>query len=652
MPQEAISPNLIAALSSSNPQAYSDFVIKQQQLARNQAMARALMQQTMQPEQTQEVSGRVVPYSPWQGLSRLAQAWMAGKMNQKNDQQAGDIATQQGQMYSQAMASALAKMQSATGDGATSPSAPTPSQPAPVQASEAQPGSGGSVSANAVPNQTVDPQQTQALIAQLRSSSQPASEAPAPVQITNSSVPPTGTSSGGSPLVSGGSSSGLPSKLLSVAADPMVNAMFPQLASKFGEGAVTASLPTDVEKNASNPIIGPSVVSNLKTQNMTPVQKLQLARSLVPDGSPQANQLDAAIGKENYVSPVEVGSNKLVLDPATHQPIAYNGSYADGVVPKFSTSGGFTSPASASAVPGYAGASSGIAGAEQGAKQGNSIFTVDGPGGSKITNWGSSLAGGRGSAATPQPASASPVSANAPGAPQVAAPVVQPATNQRGGTVGQSTTDQQINEAAGKAWAQLPQNIVQAKQARAGLESALTALDSTTTGPGTGQAFSLAATLQNMGLPVARTPTENYQTLTKYLNNALSLSAGVNGNTGSDSRFEQFMHGQPSADLMNKGPLRGAINYVLSQIDAVPAGAQVMQSAYQAAKAAGDPNAAYTAQKAWSDAYDPRVFQFNRMSPDEKASFKAQLMKSDPSGAAAKAFGQKYNQFHANNWVN
>jgi hypothetical protein len=427
------------------------------------------------------------------------------------------------------------------------------------------------------------------------------------------------------------------------------------------KAAFDAKALTEQQKNSRDPLIGAPTVNNLLTQNMTPEQKLsmnlqQLQQQGVPDTDPQVQALKGALAKANYIDPLAVKQGNLVLDPITHQPIAYNPSVSDGITPTFQTAGGVTSPTGASALPGYAGSNANIAGAEQGAKQRNTIFSVPGPGGSQLTNWGGVLAGGGAGgypAAIPAPApNAQPAAVGAPGvSPPMGsqAPVQASVAPRPSGTVGQSTTDAQINEAAGKTMAQLPQMVTQAKQVRLGLQNALGALDNTTTGPGTEKAFSLAATLQNMGLPVAKTPTENYQTLSKYLNNSLAISAGVNGNTGSDSRFDQFMHGQPSADLMNKGPLRGAINYVLSQIDAVPAGAQVMQQEYAKAKAAGDPNAAYTAQQAWSNQYDPRVFQFNRMGPDEKAAFKAHLLQTDPAGAAT--FGQKYNQFHQNNWV-
>ena len=373
------------------------------------------------------------------------------------------------------------------------------------------------------------------------------------------------------------------------------------------KAALDAKALTEQQKNSRDSIIGPAVINNLTTQNMTPEQKLsmnlqQLKAQGVPSTDPQVIALQGALAKANYIDPVKVGQGDLTMDPITHLPIAYNPKTPNGIAPMFQTAGGVTTPTGAQALPGYSSANAGIEGAEQRAKQAATIFTnVQSPTG-PTTNWGSVLAGGGGGGAGPAapvlPNAGTPPAAapGAPGAPNAAAavPPVQVAPRQ-GGTTGPSIADTQINEAAGKTIAALPNMVTQAKQIRLGLQNALTALDNTTTGPGTDKAFSLAATLQNLGLPVAKTPTENYQTLTKYLNNSLAISAGVNGNTGSDSRFEQFMHGQPNADLMNKGPLRGAINYVLSQIDSIPAGAQVMQQEYAKGKAAGDPNAAYTA---------------------------------------------------------
>lgn len=413
---------------------------------------------------------------------------------------------------------------------------------------------------------------------------------------------------------------------------------------------------TPEQRNSQDPVIGASVRSNLQTQNMTEFQKLQTARKLVADGSPQAQQIDAQIAKLNYVAPAEIKQGNVALN-RDNKPIFYNPKTADGITPMFQTTDGVTMPTGAQALPGYAGANAGIQGAEQRAKQDNTILTNVGIGGG-ITraDYGGNIAGENsqgtwtGGQLTPQ--QIEQLKAGAANGNKDAAAALDAYNNamsgpRRTGVYGQSTADAQINEISGKTIASLPQSVSQARQVQQSLQNALTALDGTKTGPGTAGAFKLTATLQNLGLPVANSPTENYQTLSKYLNNALALSAAVTGNNRSDANMEQFMHGQPSADLMNKAPLRGAINYVLSQMDAIPASAHVIQSEYEKRAAAGDPRASYNALKAWQDAYDPRVFQFNRMSPEEKAAFKASLPADQ-----REAFGKKYNQLHQSGWVN
>jgi hypothetical protein len=224
---------------------------------------------------------------------------------------------------------------------------------------------------------------------------------------------------------------------------------------------------------------------------------------------------------------------------------------------------------------------------------------------------------------------------------QGGAPAAQP-----GVMVGQGTTDAKLNANAGDVIAKLPEATTQAMQSRRGLENALNVLASTKSGPGTEKGFATAALLQNLGLPIAKTETENYQSLQKYLNNALATAAVANGNAGTDARFEQFLHGQPNAALMNKQPLEQAIRYVLSQVDAVPAANQVINAEYQRLRAAGDPNAGYNAQQAWIKQYDPKVFEFSRMTPEERQLFKSRIHPTEQE-----AFGKKYNAAHGAGWV-
>lgn len=214
---------------------------------------------------------------------------------------------------------------------------------------------------------------------------------------------------------------------------------------------------------------------------------------------------------------------------------------------------------------------------------------------------------------------------------------------------GPAATDSGIQKAGADVIANLPQSASQAMQVRTSLENALKSLQGTKSGPGAAGSFGVTALLQNIGLPIAKSPTENWQTLNKYLNNGLSTAALINGNTGSDARMAQFSHGMPNSDLMNKAPLDEAIRYVLSQNDAVLAASQFIKQRYDAHAAQGDPRAALNAQSDWRGVYDPRVFEFSRMSPEQQQQFRANMQKKDP--AAAAAFGQKYNLFHQNGWV-
>ena len=177
---------------------------------------------------------------------------------------------------------------------------------------------------------------------------------------------------------------------------------------------------TPEQRNARDSLIGPQIQANLATQNLTPEQrnlqspelragviqqqarqgltdteKLQLARAQVPDGSPQAAQIDAAIAKANYVAPAEVKAGNFALD-AQNRPVFYNPGMDKGILPTglATTPQGVTMPTGATQGPGYAGANASIAGAEQGARQANTIFSgVVGPDGKPVTNFGGKIAG-------------------------------------------------------------------------------------------------------------------------------------------------------------------------------------------------------------------------------------------------------------------
>lgn len=438
------------------------------------------------------------------------------------------------------------------------------------------------------------------------------------------------------------------------------------LSNKLIADAYSRSNPTNEQKNARDPLIGQYTVNNTQTQNMTPLQKLMLQRQSVPNGSPQATQIDAAIRKENYVAPIDVKPGTPVIDPFDGHLLAYAPKTADGMTLQFGRdANGALVPTRAGAIPGYAGGNAQIAGAEQGAKSANTIMNVTGPGGETVPAWagpaarvgggqlGLSGGGGGGSASAPVPSSGGggapiPQTQQMPpaAAPRAPAAPALPAAPQAP-RLGQSTANATIQKSGGDVIANAPQIMQQSKQTITGLENAMHVLETMTrTGPGVPKTVDALAILNNMGIPLMKGDVDGYKTLHKFLANAAATGAASTGATGSDARFAQFLEGQPNAETMTPGALQGAIRYVLSQHDAAIARAGFITQAYQAASQRGDPNAALTAQNEWSKLYNPRVFEFSRMSEAERAK-----MKSGMSEAERAKFGQQYNAAHQLGWV-
>lgn len=91
--------NQIPLTNILDPSAVADQI----QLDRRMRMAEMLRQQAMAPEQQQTAGGYVLPYSPLQGLSKLAAAYGASKMDEQTDAQRVAMAQRQSQMLMNAL---------------------------------------------------------------------------------------------------------------------------------------------------------------------------------------------------------------------------------------------------------------------------------------------------------------------------------------------------------------------------------------------------------------------------------------------------------------------------------------------------------------------------------------------------------------------
>lgn len=395
-----------------------------------------------------------------------------------------------------------------------------------------------------------------------------------------------------------------------------------QLASNLMENVLNK---TDFAKDAAG----------LPTNQMTAAYQNKLlsaptAQALAAGIDPaQANA--GALAKANYIAPVDAKPGTPVLDPITHQLIAFAPKVGEGIDLKFGTNNGVTSASGANPIPGYAGANAGIQGAEQGAKQANTIFTgVQNPFGGTSAGYGGTLLGG--SAPT-----AAPVPSMGLGTPQKNQANPAP----RGVVSSPSATDAAIQKQSADEFAQLPQIVQQAKGSISGLEAALRQSNLVNaTGTGTAKTNDIISGFNNAtGANIKGDSNTSYQLLNKYLANSLQQAAQGTGATGSDARMEGFSAGQPNADHMSVPALQGAIRYVLGQNDAGAAGAQFKQDAYAKEVANGNPNAAQAAKAQWSQVYKPDNFNFNRMNPTEQAAF----LKSQ--GSNAPSWVAQYNQY-------
>jgi len=469
-----------------------------------------------------------------------------------------------------------------------------------------------------------------------------ASGSPTPTGLPANAAPQgNGASPASTPAPNANTSSGVPD----VMQDPVWQktafgeqlGMLPQgSADNYAKARYTASAPTDL-------------------------QKLVSARQSAPEGSPLAQALDDAIAKQNYLAPVEVKPGNVALNPRTNQPMLYNPAMEKGMTPDFSNP---LNP-SASATPGYLPAAQNL----ERMKAGSAIRDVMVNGVAQPMYAGDAVAGAGGN----QPASAMPststwsagvLSPNQLGMLQQGAQAGNPQARDmlssyqqwasgrppgaQGVQVGQSPADQQAEVQAAKDNLSLGSSAPQSRQAMTGLENALQVMKSLkATGPGTAPTNEFMAKMANVvpGLKPGDNA-NNYQLVSKYLNNSLAAASSVTGASGSDARFEQFSHGQPNADTLNISPLQQATRYTLSQYDAIPVKNAFIANAVQQAKAAGNPQPNVWAQQEWAKVYNPRVFEFNRMEPAERAQFKASMTPQQQQN-----FRAQYNAAHQQGWV-
>lgn len=565
-----------------------DYVMQMMQSQRRQQLAQALTQQGMAP----------IDYDPrgaiskWQGVSKLASALMGGYEGNKAMQQQAALTSQGMQTQLQQLGAGQPQMQQ-------QPQQPQPAQPSPSTQALAQGASQGSVGptmANAQRMQQIQGQQSQP-------PQQPQQQPQMP------QLPGTVQPTAQNPY-------GLPPMLL-IRAQQGDPAAMEEIKTMLAGQQLTPE-----QRNSRDPLIGSSVQGNLQTQNMEPLQKLQLAMSQVPPGSPQAQQIQAAIAKANYVAPAEIKQGNVALN-ANNQPIFYNPKTADGIAPMFSTQNGMTAPTGARALPGYAGANAAIAGAEQGAKQANTVFTgVPGADNQPVSGYGRDIFGGGAAPGAQRGAQPQPGIPGQPPAPQGAPGTPQMPPNRPGVVVGANPN---LQTDMGKRWSDLYAQVGQSQNVISYLQQIKQLAPAAATGQFSDRQQLVNSLLSQAGSERATDAVSAKNLLDKYSNQIIARLG--QGGLGTDAAREIVASAYPNSHMTPQAIQEAADNAIGAQ-QAIQSKAQLLQRHYLSA----NPQGYQQTETAFDQAADPRIFQWKNMQPGPaRDAFGKALLQSDPS---------------------
>jgi hypothetical protein len=323
---------------------------------------------------------------------------------------------------------------------------------------------------------------------------------------------------------------------------------------------------------------------------MTELEKLVAQRPLFPDGSWQAQAIDAQIKKLNHVAPDEIKPGNVALDVDGNLKF-YNPRVGDGIRTNFQTVNGVTTPVGAGPLPGYANAVAGIEGSTQYAKQRSTVFTgVPGPGGKPMSGFGGDMFGGGSGGASPSqspsPAVAPAAAPAAPGstgtgpsrpAPNMGAqqtPVQGTPTSPRVIT-GQSQTEKLLTDQGAQAYNKITSENANNAQHRAILNEIWGLVQRGEFGPGRGGMARVKALASNIGIDMTGAQTD--QDILRKLSSNLVMSQLGQGGTGTDAQMSTIQSIFPNGEMTNDA-MKKVVPMLISQIDAREARAKVASS--------------------------------------------------------------------------
>jgi hypothetical protein len=585
--------------------------IQQQAIDRQRQLALALQQSSLQAPEGQMVSGHYVGPSATQYISKLAQGLIGKNQQSDLDQKQLDLAKQ----YNNNLMG-VAQALIGGGQGAQTPQV---QQPAPSQGDVASAALGAGAQTGSVGPTNDNASRMDAINTQI--SQQP--QAPQQPSVN--------------PLFKGMSPA-------------LLTAYLQQPDSAFGK------------------IASVQIQTNAKAMEPTDLIKTMVAAGIDPK-SPQGQQiLQGNIDKTNYVAPPNVREGATVLDWRTNKPI-FNAPNKEGFQYKYDVNGNAT----AAPVPGAAAAIGAAEEAKAGAKANYQVQTgVDANGNPIFTTAGAVARGVNGNAGTTlaqntEPFKGANLLAQLP--PNVRAGILESAkadpsgrfslnyqlpNGQRivgdidlnsGSAPVNSATAGGVRPAAPPGYAE-GQTVMGTANAKgyqdlkaqaAGAADRMNALDNildlanggTKYAPGTSARIEKLSSLNSLlppGMAFGNSDVANAQVMQKWASNLAGQYMKALGGTGTDAQLENSLKSIANPDMMND-----AIKEVVPKLKAMEAAVQAKANAYDQwlSQPGNSVDKGNLFENQFRKVYDPRIFQLNMMTPDQKRDYIGKLSPED-----------------------
>lgn len=127
------------------------------------------------------------------------------------------------------------------------------------------------------------------------------------------------------------------------------------------------------------------------------------------------------------------------------------------------------------------------------------------------------------------------------------------------------------------------------------------------------------------GVTIGQTDAENMDIFKKFVSNLGVQYQQASGGKGTDAQLENALEGLPSVDKLS-GAIQKIVPYMIAQESAIKG--QLNARSLWKQQNGDSPASLLKFEDKWRNNFDPEVYQFEQMTPDQQAAFKANLSKN------------------------